>query len=78
MAAVNKRPSGKWQATVRKNGMLQSKSFSKRVRAPQCASTKGCRNRMQAKCSTVQDASHTLRISVARPSSDARFNPFRT
>lgn len=33
MATLNKRPSGKWQATVRKDGKSQSKSFSKRVDA---------------------------------------------
>jgi hypothetical protein len=33
MATVNKRPSGKWQATVRKDGKSQSKSFSKRADA---------------------------------------------
>jgi integrase len=30
MATVNKRPSGKWQAMVRKDGRSQSRSFSKR------------------------------------------------
>jgi integrase len=33
MATVNKRPSGKWQATVRRDGRSQSKSFSKRADA---------------------------------------------
>ncbi len=33
MATFNKRPSGKWQATVRKDGRSQSKTFSKRADA---------------------------------------------
>ena len=33
MATVMKRPSGKWQATVRKDGRSCSKSFTKRVEA---------------------------------------------
>ena len=33
MAPVVRRPSGKWQATVRKDGRLLSKSFTKRVDA---------------------------------------------
>ena len=33
MATINKRPSGKWQATVRRDGRSQSKSFSKRTDA---------------------------------------------
>jgi len=33
MATVNKRPSGKWQATVRKDGRSRSQSFSKRADA---------------------------------------------
>ena len=33
MATINKRPSGKWQAIVRKDGKSQSKSFSKRADA---------------------------------------------
>ncbi|MFZ1726826.1 MAG: site-specific integrase [Albidovulum sp.] len=33
MATINKRPSGKWQATVRKDGRSQSRSFSKRADA---------------------------------------------
>ncbi len=33
MATVNKRPSGKWQAAVRRDGRSQSKSFSKRADA---------------------------------------------
>ncbi len=33
MATINKRPSGKWQATVRREGRSASKSFIKRVDA---------------------------------------------
>ncbi|SEN85316.1 Phage integrase family protein [Roseovarius tolerans] len=33
MATLNKRPSGKWQATVRRDGRSQSKTFSKRADA---------------------------------------------
>lgn len=33
MATVNKRPSGKWQATVRRDGTSQSRSFGKRADA---------------------------------------------
>lgn len=33
MATVNKRPSGKWQATVRKDGTSQSQSFRKHADA---------------------------------------------
>jgi len=33
MATVNKRPSGKWQATVRKDGRSKSRSFTKHADA---------------------------------------------
>ncbi|CUK02217.1 hypothetical protein RUE5091_02348 [Ruegeria denitrificans] len=37
MATIVKRPSGKWQATVRKDGQSRSKSFLKRADATKWA-----------------------------------------
>ncbi len=37
MATIVKRPSGKWQATVRKDGQSRSKSFLKRADAAKWA-----------------------------------------
>jgi len=39
MATVVKRPSGKWQATVRRDGRSSSKSFTKRADAVKWART---------------------------------------
>jgi hypothetical protein len=40
MATINKRPSGKWQAMVRKDGRSASKSFTKRADAVKWAREK--------------------------------------
>ena len=72
MATITKRPSGKWQATVRKDGKSRSKSFSKRADATKWARETELNAEsggLQRKCDAVNFLSWSGRMSMKR---DAR------
>ncbi|WP_170349631.1 site-specific integrase [Ruegeria atlantica] len=73
MATINKRPSGKWQATVRREGRSASKSFTKRADAVKWARDAELRaerghlhqqERAQAGTTTLSDALTAFRDTV--------------